>query len=224
MKAVAYLRVSSREQGKSGLGLEAQREAIQRQAQAHGGFEIAHWYTEIQSGKGFSDTLAKRPQLAAALNHAKQLEGPVIVAKLDRLSRDVYFIAGLMAQKIPFICCDLPPDAPKFMLHMFASLAEWEREQISERTKRALAAAKARGKKLGSPKPRNGGRVSADVKHLIAVARDRVLLAAAGEGTLGERAKRLNAAGHTLVGGKSFTAQALCKVMYRIERRASQKP
>lgn len=195
------------------MGLEAQRAAIQRHAH---GYEIVEWYTEVQSGKGFSDTLAKRPHLAAALNHAKQLNGPVIVAKLDRLSRDVYFISGLMAHKVPFVCCDLPPDAPKFMLHIFASLAEWEREQISDRTKRALAAAKMNGKKLGSPRPKNGGRVSADQRRLIAQARDRLWLEASGRGGPSERAARLNAAGHRTAEGKLFRAATIL----RMERRS----
>ena len=106
---------------------------------------------EIETGKG-SDALDKRPQLNAALAAAKQADCPVAVAKLDRLSRDVAFIAGLMAQKVPFIACELGVDTDPFMLHLFAALAEKERRMISQRTKEALQAAKARGVVLGNQK------------------------------------------------------------------------
>ena len=149
-RAVAYLRVSSREQGKSGLGLEAQRNAIEAFCAQDGELTIVDWFTEIESGKRVSDTLAKRPQLAAALNRAKQVSGPVIVAKLDRLSRDVHFVSGLMVHGIEFIACELGRQSDPFMLHLFAALAEKERALISQRTTAALAALKRRGVKLGS--------------------------------------------------------------------------
>lgn len=147
--AVAYIRVSTQKQGQSGLGVEAQEAAIARFAAAEG-YHITHTYTEVETGKG-ADALDKRPQLAAALATAKGLTAPVIVAKLDRLSRDVAFIAGLMAQRVPFIVCDLGANADPFMLHIYAALAEQERRMISARTKVALAAARERGTKLGSP-------------------------------------------------------------------------
>src|SRR5262245_24243310 len=105
---IAYLRVSTQRQGKSGLGLEAQRAAIVRFAQAEG-LSIAAEFVEIESGKG-TDALATRPQLAAALAKARKFKAPVVVAKLDRLSRDVAFIAGLMAHKVPFVVAELGPD------------------------------------------------------------------------------------------------------------------
>jgi DNA invertase Pin-like site-specific DNA recombinase len=148
-KLICYLRVSSAQQGRSGLGIEAQREALSRFAAAEG-FAIAAEYVEIETGKG-SDALERRPQLAAALAKARSLRCAVVVAKLDRLSRDVAFISGLMAQRVPFIVADLGADADPFMLHLFAALAEKERAMISHRTKAALAAAKARGQKLGNP-------------------------------------------------------------------------
>ncbi len=144
---VAYLRVSTQNQGRSGLGLEGQREAITRFATAEG-LTIAAEYVEVETGKG-SDALDRRPKLAAALAHAKRLGCSVVVAKLDRLSRDVAFIASLMAQRVPFLVCDLGPNADPFMLHIYAALAEQERRMISTRTKVALAAAKARGVSLG---------------------------------------------------------------------------
>lgn len=149
-QAVAYLRVSTRKQAGSGLGLEAQREAIARFAAAEG-FEIVAELVEVETGKG-SDALERRPQLAAALAKARKLRCPVIVSKLDRLSRDVAFIAGLMVQRVPFIVTELGADADPFTLHLFAALAEKERRLISQRTKAALQAAKARGVVLGNPR------------------------------------------------------------------------
>jgi DNA invertase Pin-like site-specific DNA recombinase len=147
---VAYLRVSTAQQGKSGLGVDAQRVALERFAAAEG-FEIAAEYVEIETGKG-SDALERRPQLSAALAKAHTLHCSMAVAKLDRLSRDVHFISGLMAHRVPFIVADLGADADPFMLHLFAALAEKERAMISARTRAALAAAKERGQRLGNPK------------------------------------------------------------------------
>jgi DNA invertase Pin-like site-specific DNA recombinase len=144
---IAYLRVSTTAQGRSGLGLEAQREAVQRFA-ANEGRVIVGEYVEVETGKG-TDALDRRPQLSAALAAAKLVGGAVLVAKLDRLSRDVAFIAGLMAQRVPFIVAELGADADPFMLHLYAALAEKERALVSARTKVALSAAKARGVKLG---------------------------------------------------------------------------
>src|SRR3954463_3555573 len=146
--AVAYLRVSSEQQGRSGLGLDAQRQAVGRFAAEHG-FAVVETYTQGETGRG-SDALDRRPQLAAALRRAKAERCPVVVAKLDRLSRDVAFVSGLMAQRVPFVVAELGPDVDPFMLHVYAALAEKERAMISARTRDALAAAKARGKVLGN--------------------------------------------------------------------------
>jgi DNA invertase Pin-like site-specific DNA recombinase len=144
--AIVYIRVSTQKQGKSGLGLDAQQALIKRFADQEG-FEIAGQpFTEIKSGK---DDDAKRPQLKAALDAARRAKAPIIVAKLDRLSRDVHFISGLMKHKVAFIVADLGADTDPFMLHLYAALAEKERRMISQRTKDALAAAKANGKQLG---------------------------------------------------------------------------
>jgi DNA invertase Pin-like site-specific DNA recombinase len=145
---IAYYRVSTQKQGRSGLGLEAQRAAVVAFAQAEG-MTIADEFTEVETGKG-ADALDRRPQLAAALKAAKKAKAAVCVAKLDRLSRDVAFIASLMVQKVPFIVAALGINADPFMLHIYAALAEQERRQISQRTKVALAAAKLRGVKLGN--------------------------------------------------------------------------
>jgi DNA invertase Pin-like site-specific DNA recombinase len=146
--AIAYTRVSTARQGKSGLGLEAQQAALARFAEAEG-FDLIQTFEEVETGKG-ADALERRPQLTAALKIAKRHKAPIIVAKLDRLSRDVHFISGLMIHRIPFIVAELGADADPFMLHLYAALAEKERSLISKRTKEGLAAAKARGQKLGN--------------------------------------------------------------------------
>jgi len=144
---VAYYRVSTQGQGRSGLGLEAQRKAVEQFAAAEA-MHVAHEFVEVETGKG-ADALDRRPQLAAALKAAKKLKAHVVVAKLDRLSRDVHFISGLMSKGVPFIVAALGKGVDPFMLHIYAALAEKERTLISERTKVALAAAKARGVALG---------------------------------------------------------------------------
>jgi DNA invertase Pin-like site-specific DNA recombinase len=148
--AVAYYRVSTARQGKSGLGIEAQKAAIQRFAESEC-IDIVAQYTEVETGKG-ADALERRPELAAALAQARKAKCPVLVAKLDRLSRDVHFISGLMAHRVPFIVAELGADVDPFLLHLYSALAEKERSLISARTKAALAAKKAGGAKLGNPR------------------------------------------------------------------------
>jgi DNA invertase Pin-like site-specific DNA recombinase len=147
---IGYVRVSTSRQGRSGLGIEAQREALGRFA-ASEGFELRRVFVEVETGKG-ADALDRRPQLASALSEARRQRCPVAVAKLDRLSRDVHFISGLMAHRVAFLVAELGSDVDPFILHLFAALAEKERAMIATRTKAALAAAKARGVKLGGPK------------------------------------------------------------------------
>jgi DNA invertase Pin-like site-specific DNA recombinase len=127
--------------GRCGLG------AVARFAEAEG-FAFAETFTEVETGKG-ADALERRPKLAAAIKAARKLKGPVIVSKLDRLSRDVHFISGLMVHKVPFIVAELGADVDPFVLHMYAVLAQKERALISKRTKDGLAVAKQRGQRLG---------------------------------------------------------------------------
>src|SRR5450631_4226453 len=148
-RVISYLRVSTRQQQRSGLGIDAQRAAIERFSDAES-LVISAEFVEFESGKG-ADALDRRPQLAAALAAAKASKCSVVVAKLDRLSRDVAFVAGLMAQRVPFMVAELGRDADPFMLHLYAALAEKERRLIAERTKAALVAKKAAGTRLGNP-------------------------------------------------------------------------
>ncbi len=141
--AITYLRVSTARQGGSGLGLEAQREAVATFATRRGITLLAE-YVEIESGKKDD-----RPQLATALAHARRTGAVLLIAKLDRLARSVAFLSALMESGADFKAVDMP-DANRFVLHIMAAVAEFEREQISARTKAALAAAKARGVRLGA--------------------------------------------------------------------------
>jgi len=140
--AIPYYRVSTDRQGVSGLGLDAQRLAVKEYA-ARFNLELTDEFTEVESG-----TLNKRPVLNMALEQCKQSKAILLIAKLDRLGRNIVFIATLMESDVEFVAVD-NPDANKLMLHIMAAFAEYERDQISQRTKAALAEAKKRGVKLG---------------------------------------------------------------------------
>jgi DNA invertase Pin-like site-specific DNA recombinase len=207
MKLVAYVRVSTGAQGRSGLGLAAQRELIARFAQANG-FEVVAEHQEIETGQG-ADALDRRPMLRQALAQAKKLACSIVVAKLDRLSRDVHFISGLMAQRVHFLVADLGPRVPSFMLHIYAAFAQEERRMISERTKAALAAAKARGVKLGNPHIEVAhAKTRADADAFAARVKPMVEALRADGLSLRAIAARLTAAGvETARGGKWEAAQ-----------------
>jgi DNA invertase Pin-like site-specific DNA recombinase len=164
---IAYYRVSKEKQGRSGLGLGAQQDAIMLFAEQHG-LQIVEAYTEVETGKG-ADAIEKRPYLADALNHAKQLGCRIAVAKLDRLSRDVHFISGLMVHQVPFLVTELGPDVDPFMLHIYAAFAQREAKVISQRTKVALAVAKSRGVKLGNPDMPRITRMTVELKQAAAL-------------------------------------------------------
>jgi DNA invertase Pin-like site-specific DNA recombinase len=144
---VAYFRVSTQKQGLSGLGLESQQQAVSNYLK-DGDSELVATFTEIETGKG-ANALEKRPQLRKALELCRKNGTTLIIAKLDRLARNVHFVSGLLETGCDFIAADMP-HANKVMIQMHAVMSEWERDQISLRTKVALEAAKARGVKLGT--------------------------------------------------------------------------
>lgn len=141
---VAYYRVSTDRQGQSGLGLDAQRAAVAAFITGRG--DLLAEFVEVESGRKND-----RPQLAAALDHCRRQRATLVIAKLDRLARNVAFVSRLMEGGAEFVAVD-NPHANKLMLHLLAAFAEHERDQISARTKDALAAAKARGVTLGNPR------------------------------------------------------------------------
>ena len=147
-KFVSYLRVSTDKQGRSGLGLEAQRDAVSRYLNG-GRWKLVAEYVEVESGKRNS-----RPQLQAAISHAKATGAKLVIARLDRLARNLHFVSSLQERGVDFVAADMP-DANRLTIHIIAAVAEAVGRTISENTKTALAAAKARGVKLGNP---NGAR------------------------------------------------------------------
>lgn len=218
---VVYCRVSTAEQGRSGLGLAAQQEAVERFAAAEG-FTIVASFVECETGKG-TDALERRPQLAAALAAARKhgKDCPVAVAKLDRLSRDVHFISGLMVQKVPFLVAELGADTDSFVLHLYAALAEKERRLISERTRAGLAAAKARGVRLGNPRLSDvhavvNARRTAAADAFAATVEPHIRRAKAdGAETLREIADALNAASVPTAKGGRWAAATVRNVLRR---------
>jgi len=148
---VAYYRVSTQRQGESGLGLDDQREAVANYIKNRG--SLLREFVEVESGKGH-DALKDRPQLREALEVCKKNDAVLVIARLDRLSRNVHFITGLMEAKVRFVACDLP-DANDLNVHIMAAFAQHEWKRISERTRAALAQAKLRGVKLGKTWRRN---------------------------------------------------------------------
>ena len=205
--AVGYVRVSTGKQERSGLGLEAQQAALIKFAEAEG-FALVETMVETESGK-----TDDRPKLMAALDLARKHKGPVIVAKLDRLSRDVHYISGLMKHKVPFIVTELGADTDPFLLHIYAALAEKERALISRRTKDALAAAKARGVVIGGLRDK-GRELQAEAE-----ARAEALRPVFAElASLSHRAaaNALNERGIKTATGKAWTAMQVIRVRDRL--------
>ena len=216
---IGYVRVSTAQQGRSGLGLDAQKEALERFA-ASEGYTLSRVFVEVETGKG-SDALERRPQLAAALSEARRQRCSVAVAKLDRLSRDVHFISGLMTHRVPFVVAELGADVDPFILHLFAALAEKERAMISTRTKAALKAAKARGVKLGGPKLAQARKVALETigaaadnhaANVLPVIRE---IRKAGATTLREIADALNARGIPTARGGRWHASTVNNIVGR---------
>jgi DNA invertase Pin-like site-specific DNA recombinase len=222
-RLIAYFRVSTDKQGRSGLGLEAQKEAVSVYARQSGCY-VAAEYTEIESGKR-----ADRPELAKAIAHARRAKATLVIAKLDRLSRNVAFLANLMESSAEFVCCD-NPTATRLTLHILAAVAEDEARRISERTKAALAAYKARGGILGGQRP-ECRRLTPEARQKGARAAGMAAQQAATEAyqDLGPRianwraeglslravAERLNADGETTRNGKPWNAVQVLRVLER---------
>lgn len=219
MKLVAYYRVSTYKQAQSGLGLDAQRQAVEQYATGRKADVIAE-YVETESGRK-----CDRPQLAEALSHARKTRATIIIAKLDRLGRNVHFISGLMESGVPFDCADRPGADP-FRLHIEAAIAEEEARKISQRTKEALRAAKRRGVLLGASRPecrnltdvaRRRGATATKAKaasyyaDVLPIIRDR---RTAGF-TLDAIAVELNQSGNVTQRGLPWTAVAVCRVLAR---------
>ncbi|MHA6721890.1 recombinase family protein [Sphingomonas sp. RS2018] len=215
-KAVAYLRVSTDKQGKSGLGLEAQREAVARYVAANG-VDLIGEHIEVETGKG-ANALSKRPELVAALATAKREKAGLIIAKLDRLARNVHFISGLMETGVEFAVADMP-NADRFQLHLFAALAEKEAEVISQRTKAALAAAKDRGTELGKHGKVLAARNQAEaMDRLEPIAAD--LLALKAEGlSVRKMVEALNSRAIPSPAGGKWHPASLHKALARLEAR-----
>ncbi len=211
-KVVGYVRVSTTKQGQSGLGIEAQIEAINAYASQHGR-EVVLIYQEIESGK-----VSDRPALAKALSHAKRIKATLVVAKLDRLARSVAFTSTVMDSGVDFVACD-NPYATRLTLHILAAVAEHEAATISARTKAALAAAKARGTKLGSPiasktseiaREARSRKARAKAQNIAAIVRD---IEYSGVGSLAGIARALEARGiKTPRGSTSWQAAQVARI------------
>jgi DNA invertase Pin-like site-specific DNA recombinase len=213
-KWIAYYRVSTDRQGDSGLGLDAQRKLVNDYLNG-GNWTLAAEFTEVESGKR-----SDRPQLAAALAMCKRLRAKLIVAKLDRLSRNVGFISALMDSGVEFVAADMP-HANKMTLQVMAVFAEYERDQISERTRRALAQAKERGTKLGGPKRLEASALGAAANrtnaerfatNVIPIIRE---IQASGVTTLRGVARALNARGVRSARGVPWSAVAVTNILKR---------
>jgi DNA invertase Pin-like site-specific DNA recombinase len=220
MKITPYYRVSTKRQGRSGLGLSAQQEAVLDYARARGA-EVLTEFTEVETGKR-----ADRPKLAEALAHAQRTRSTLVIAKLDRLARNVHFISGLMESGVPFDCADRPGADP-FRLHIEAAIAEEEARKISERTKAALKAAKRRGVLLGASRPECRHNLSMAARRRGAKATQAKAAAYYADVLPGIRQRReagatleaiaaaLNAAGHSTSRGLPYTAVAVQRLLNR---------
>ena len=218
-KFVAYLRVSTARQGRSGLGLEAQRESVRQFVSSRGGKIIAPEFVEVESGKRDG-----RPELAKALKRCRVTGATLVVAKLDRLSRNAAFLMTLRDSGVDFVAADLP-EANTMTVGVMAVVAQHEREAISQRTKAALAAAKARGMVLGG-KRKGAAKIASHQRKGVAAAQEKARAAAelrreALEGltglSLNAMAARLNADSVTTSRGGQWTATAVRRTLALLE-------
>jgi DNA invertase Pin-like site-specific DNA recombinase len=217
---VAYYRVSTVRQGQSGLGLEAQREAVARYLNG-GDWTLGGEFTETETGKG-ANAIEKRPQLRAALELCKRRGATLIIAKLDRLARNVHFVTGLLETGCDFVAADMP-QANKVMIQMHAVMAEWERDQISKRTRDALAAAKARGVRLGTAGAANLKPNVEARQHAADAFADKLSGVVAGFRARGisqrDMVTELNALEIKTPNGGAWHRGQLCRLLERIDKR-----
>jgi DNA invertase Pin-like site-specific DNA recombinase len=215
-KFVAYYRVSTIRQGLSGLGLDAQREAVNYYLIVNNG-TLLDQITEVESGKK-----AQRPELHKAIELCRKSGATLLIAKVDRLARNVAFIANLLESGVRFIAIDMP-NADRFMLHVYAAMAEEEGRRISERTRAALASAKARGVKLGT-----NGKVLAEKRRAEANAhalslKDTLQALLLTEGlTFRQASERLNNVGMPAPGGRLWHSTSVFRVWTRIKAQTTQ--
>lgn len=214
---VSYVRVSTQQQGASGLGLDAQRADIAAHVARCGGQLVAE-FVEVETGKG-ANALEKRPELRKALALAKSKRATLVIAKLDRLARNVAFVAGLIESQVDFVAVDMP-QANKVMLQMHAVMGEWERDQISARTTAALAQAKARGVRLGvkgreNVAALNAGRQEAGQERAEAL-RGALEGMKARKLTLRAMASELAALGHVTASGSAMSATQVSRLLARV--------
>lgn len=217
-QAITYRRVSTGRQERSGAGLEAQSQAVARFCEEEG-FAVAGDFTDTASGAA---SVEQRPGLSKALTMAAKLKCPVVVSRLDRLSRDVAFISGLMARRVPFIVAELGPDVDPFTLHIFAALSQKERALISARTREALAGKKAAGQKFGHlptlAVAQANGRAS-NVAASVAFSKGIMPVISslqAGGASMNKIADHLNTAGTPTARGGQWTAKAVSRVINRL--------
>jgi len=225
-KFVAYYRVSTARQGASGLGLDAQKEAVLRYLNG-GGWELVAEFTEVETGKG-KDALSKRPVLREALAHCRKHKAKLVIAKLDRLARNVHFVSGLMESKVPFVACDLP-EANELTIHIMAAFAQHEAKRISERTKDALAQLKASGVRLGNPRIKEINRQKDDQADKFAKRLRGILKGFVAEGYSQRRmVEELNGLEITTPQGKHWTLMQLQRTLSRLglntHRASTSKP
>lgn len=226
---IAYYRVSTKQQARSGLGLDGQKTALENFARQHGSSIIAE-YQETETGKR-----KDRPELAKALAHARRSKATLVVAKLDRLARNVAFTSALMEAGADFVACDNPHANP-LTIHILAAIAEHEARTISERTSVALEAARRRGIRLGSARPNHwkgreaarkagamkGSQVAAEAARVKARAAYTDLVPVITElrsagATLRDIAAHLSAMGHTTRRGRPWNASQVMRVLQRVE-------
>lgn len=216
MKAIAYRRVSSKRQGESKLGLLGQLESIQNFCGAES-LELVADFVDVESGGK-----DERTGLNEALKLAKEIGATIVVAKLDRLSRDVHYISGLMKHNVPFIVAELGKDVPSFMLHIYASFAELERSMIRKRVKESLAQAKKRGTKLGTHIPQvkeacRAGNIKRGNKSFEAILPHIQEAQEQGFTSTRKIATFLNDKGITTPRGKSWTSKQISRILIKMK-------